>query len=408
MIRRLSAKNFRGLEDTLLDLTPITLLTGPNNAGKSTVPYALFTLKNVLANPAQPLDSFFNLGFVNLGGFKQTVFAKDEDRSIVLGIEAGNGDLNASYQLSLGKQASSLHLGIRKPFPISVSLDVTFPYSLTLNTAASLEYKGHSFQASWNGLATTVTPMPGESESRQQEAIGLVSEVSRMFGYPAEEIRRVDMVPLRRGFTKPVYSAVPIQAQLLTEDEIATVLASDPDLLNRVDHALEQVLARSLRVFTPPSTATFYLHSVNRENGMTSELVNEGFGTNQLVFLLAKTFRQGIGTVCVEEPEIHLHPSAISRFVKALAKTAKEPLSILRRQFVITTHSEHLVIALLALVAEGMLQPEDLALYYVSRAGYETRMERSEVTDKGQVKGGLRGFYEAELAAARALLGADT
>jgi predicted ATPase len=137
---------------------------------------------------------------------------------------------------------------------------------------------------------------------------------------------------------------------------------------------------------------------------MTTELANEGFGTNQLVFLLAKIHRDGTEVVCIEEPEIHLHPSAVARFVEHLVNTVKEPLAILRRHFVISTHSEHLVTSLLGLVATGRLQPEDLAIYYASRQRYEADFERCEVTSKGQVKGGLKGFYEAELEAVKNLL----
>jgi hypothetical protein len=413
MIQRLNVKNFRGLERAEIDLAPITVLIGANNAGKSTVAYALFTLKSILSNPAQPLESFFNLGFINLGGFKQAVFAKDEERSISLWIKVAEEEVDASYGMVLGKHVGTLNVGVEQPFAASLSVDVTFPYSLTQTATASVHLKGHEFQVTWNGLIATATAGPTpEADSVPRTGGATPSEVAKAFSVPAEEIRKIDMEPLKRGFSKPVYSAVAVPAQLLTEDEVATVLASDPDLLNRVDRALEQVLNRSLRVFTTPGTATFFLHSVNRENGMTTELVNEGFGTNQLVFLLAKTYRTGISTVCVEEPEIHLHPSAISRLVRVLATTAKHPLTMLRRQFVITTHSEHFVTALLGLVAEGVLSPQDVALYYVSRDeaardGFASSIERSEVSAKGQVKGGLRGFYEAELAAARVFLGTD-
>ena len=211
--------------------------------------------------------------------------------------------------------------------------------------------------------------------------------------------------PSRRVFNKPVYAAVPVTPQLLTEDEVATVLASDSDLLGRVDHALEAILNRNLVVFTPPNTATSYLQTRNRETGATAELVNEGFGTNQLVFLLAKIYRHGTDLVCIEEPEIHLHPSAISRFVQQLARTAKEPLPVKRRHFLLTTHSEHLVSSVLGLVAKGQLTPQDVALYYVYQRNYETVVERCEVLENGQVKGGLRGFYEAELELVKDLLG---
>jgi predicted ATPase len=201
-----------------------------------------------------------------------------------------------------------------------------------------------------------------------------------------------------------VFAATPVTPQLLTEDEVATLLASDSDLLGRVDRGLEFILNRNLVVFTPPTTASFYLQSRNRETGTTAELVNEGFGTNQLAFLLAKIHKEGNELVCIEEPEIHLHPAAIAKFVEHLVRTTQQPLSILRRQFIISTHSEHFIASLLGLVAQRRLRHTDIALFYATRRDYETFFERCEVSENGQVKGGLRGFYEAELEAVRNLL----
>lgn len=399
MVSRLIIKNFRGVQSADVELAPITVLTGPNNAGKSTLIYALLTLKNIVVNPNQPLDSFFNLGFLNLGGYKQTIFVKDESLGMYLGVKVENESVAGQYGVVLMKHAGTLQLHIEKPFVVSMDLEVTFPYALNLNASGSFEYMARSFQATWNGLAATVASGESQADASAQQVLSTMSALP-------EEIRKIDMVPLRRGFTKPVYAAVPIPAQIFMEDEIATVLATDADLLGRVDLSLEKILNRSLRVHTPLATASFYLQTMNRETGMMSELVNEGFGTNQLVFLLAKIYRGGSNMLCIEEPEIHLHPSAIGAFVDQVAQTAKDQLSIHRRKFFISTHSEHFVASLLALVAKGELRPEDLALYYVSRRHHETIVERCEVSEKGQVKGGLRGFYEAELSAIRGLLGA--
>ncbi len=54
MITKLHLKNFRGIESAAVDLAPITVLTGANNSGKSSVMYGLLVLKNLAANPNQP------------------------------------------------------------------------------------------------------------------------------------------------------------------------------------------------------------------------------------------------------------------------------------------------------------------------------------------------------------------
>lgn len=399
MLQRLDIRNLRGIQSADISLAPITVLIGPNNAGKSTVLYALLLLKNIVVNPNQPLDSFFNLGFLNLGGFKQSVFVKDETRPIALAVEVSGDETLGHYGVQMGKHASHLHLDIVKPFELSMQLDVTFPYALSLNASGTFEFRGTTFSVTWNGLNSTISPA---------EPSELAQQVAAILNFATEQVRGIDTVPLRRGFTKPVYSAVPIPPQVLSDDEVATILANDPDLLGRVDHAFERIFDRNFVVFTPPGTANFYLQSRNRETGLVVELVNEGFGTNQLAFTLAKVFKEGSSSlVCIEEPEIHLHPGAIQRMAGVFARVARESLVTKRRQFLITSHSEHLISSLLALVAKGELSPEDVGLYYIDRKGYETVVERAVVTPKGQIKGGLRGFYEVELAAIRDMLKLD-
>ena len=65
---------------------------------------------------------------------------------------------------------------------------------------------------------------------------------------------------------------------------------------------------------------------------------------------------------------------------------------------IMTTHSEHLVERLLLLVAEGTLTPDDLAIYSFSKdEDGECFAVEIEVTENGQVEGGLTDFYANNL-----------
>ena len=58
--------------------------------------YGLLVSKNIFANPNQPLDSFFNLIFMNLAGFKESVYLKADDRKkIGLSIETSSDQKSA-------------------------------------------------------------------------------------------------------------------------------------------------------------------------------------------------------------------------------------------------------------------------------------------------------------------------
>jgi predicted ATPase len=196
MIRKIFLKNFRGIEEQQVDLGKITILTGPNNSGKSTVIYGLLALKNIILNSNQSLDSFLNLGFLNLGGFSQTVYFKEENRQITLGIGTEVDGISSEYRATFGKKASSLSVQAFGPLEVKVELDVTFPYSANASTGAELSSEYGKISITWNGITPTITAETVEaSQSNRQKE--LLRQVSLSLTNPLEELRSVDFIPLR-------------------------------------------------------------------------------------------------------------------------------------------------------------------------------------------------------------------
>jgi predicted ATPase len=381
----------------------ITVLTGPNNSGKSSIIYGLLALKNVVLNPNQAIDGFLNLGFLNLGGFAQSVFLKKENLDIALGIESSKNEMKSRYTAVLGKKKSSLMIRTFKPYDLSLDIDVSFPYPANKTATADVTGPFGLAHVVWNGISPNISVSPlakGERLIGVKEVADVtvdsadsLDSLQGSISAPIEELRGVDFIPLRRGFTKPGYSSVPMQPQLLNEDELATLLAANRELEGKVAHYLEQMIDRVFSVRSIIGTANFNLQSRDRTMGFVCDLVNEGFGTNQLVTILTKCLREEVSTVCIEESEIHLHPELMDKLVDTFVKISKEE----DKSFIISTHSEHIVLSLLNEVAKSRIKPEDVCLYYLSKDGKETKIERQEVNDKGQIKGGLKGFYEAEL-----------
>ncbi len=395
MITKLHLKDFRGIAESDIEIGPMTILTGANNTGKSTLAYALLVLKNIVSNPNQPLDSFFNLQFLNLGGFKEAVHRKDEDsRRIGIGIQSAGKAGESSYQVALGKAKSTLAFRQVSPPEFHLRLDVTFPYALNQQTGTVLD---GDFKVIWNGVTATIA---SEQAGREDD----MTRMSHAIGAPVEDIKGIDFVPLKRGFSKPVFSPVPLQAQLITEDEIATFVANDRDLEGAVNLYLERIVNKNFQVRPTLGTSNFYLHTIDRASGFVCDLVNDGFGTNQLVYLLTKALRKGQSLICIEEPEIHLHPSALSKLVDVLVEVSRDR----GRRFLLSTHSEPFVLSLLNKVARRSLAPDDVRLYFFSKERAQTCIERQQVNDKGQIDGGLKGFYETELEQIREFLAVES
>jgi len=122
-------------------------------------------------------------------------------------------------------------------------------------------------------------------------------------------------------------------------------------------------------------------------------LVNQGMGVNQILFLLAKILYDKNRLICIDEPEIHLHPTLIEQFVKVLVEIAEKE----DKQFIFSTHSEHWLMSMLAEVNDGNLKAEDLKVYYLTKEEQETKVEGQQVHPNGQIEGGLKNFLEAQM-----------
>jgi len=85
-ISSITIKNFKGIKDPIrVDFKPITLLFGPNSAGKSTIVQALhYALEIFERNNLDPDRTSIGGKAVDLGGFETLVYNHDVSKSICL------------------------------------------------------------------------------------------------------------------------------------------------------------------------------------------------------------------------------------------------------------------------------------------------------------------------------------
>jgi len=400
MITKLNIENFKSLRKAELPMGKITVLTGANNSGKSSFIYSLLALKNTVSNPNQSLDACLTLPFINLGGFKETVFFKDETENINLEIVSTDGEIEVAYKLSIGKVTSFMELNAIKPFQFTAKIEIAFPYPANKTEEFEFEIENLQVKFNWNGIignvlsVSTAGFIENPADTTQTKIINETTAIfKRIFQLPLTEFAKIDFVPLRRGFTQPYFNPVPLGALISTEEEIASLLGSDRDLAGKVTFYLEKIVERSFSVYSPPGIATIYLQTMDKKNGFTADLVNEGLGTNQLVTILAKIMQKSNKFICIDEPEIHLHPSIIDKLVSVLIEMAEHE----DKQFFVSTHSEHFINSLLKNVVDGKIKNDEVRVYYLDKTRRETKTEFQEINADGQIEGGLRNFYQTEL-----------
>ena len=384
MLKKLSVQNFRSIEDCDVSFGPITVFFGPTSAGKSTLFYALLVLRNFILNPNQALDGLFNLGFQNLGGFDTCIF--DHRVSRTLGITAHFGD-RRSYGVHFRKADAEI-IQESELFPAKAKVPV--PYGASQSWSFTHFNKAEEeFAINWNGFASTVSSKSGTPEA-QANAVSIADALNSM----VEAIKRVEVCPHRRGFFKPSYSPAPLTPTPTSEDEVATLLINDQNAPPRISINTVEIFDRDFRTSTPPGTATTFLQTTEQTGArVPGLLVNDGFGVNQVVYMLSKIHRQDVETILIEEPEVHLHPTVIRKFARVVAQLATEEA----KQLIFTTHNEQFLLSLLACVKENRLRADDLRCYHVSREKKQTTFTHEVVSEEGQISGGLSSFVEGEL-----------
>lgn len=401
MITEFKVENFKSLKRASIKLGRITVLTGANNSGKSSFLYSLLALKNTVSNPNQSLDACLTLPFINLGGFKETVYLKDEELQMSFEITFKEGESSVSYQLRIGKISSSIGINGLNPIKFNSVIDISLPYpgNKTISETINI-FEGLKASVEWNGFIAKNVVLNSKrleenpTDINEQNQVNKYSDqLIKLFYLPLSHFAKIDYVPMRRGFTQPYYNPVPLSSQVTNEEEIASLLGNDRDLAGKVAFYLEKIVERSFSVYSPPGLATIFLQTMDKKNGFTSDLVNEGLGTNQLVTILAKILQKQNKFICIDEPEIHLHPTIIDRLVTVLVEMAEHE----DKQFLVSTHSEHFMNSLLKHVSSKQIRPEDVSIYHLNKERKETSVEQQKVNEDGQISGGLKNFYQSEL-----------
>lgn len=138
------------------------------------------------------------------------------------------------------------------------------------------------------------------------------------------------------------------------------------------------------------------------------DLTSVGLGVSQVLpVLVAGLLMEPATTLLIEQPEVHLHPSAQSRlgdFFIGLARSG--------RQVIVETHSDHLTNRVMRRIAESDPQSDSLLslvrVHFAERHGGETVFRKVVPNRYGIIETWPEGFFDESVLEAQAILEAST
>ena len=408
-----------------IPLAPLTIIVGPNNAGKSTLLHALLLFKQTIEDPSQA--TLVTTGpLVDAGGFRDIVDGRrpSRNRTFSIGLTRDRRD---KVRLLLGDKAEE------KTVELADKVDVTFAFDARSSGICVEEV------CLQRGMETLihVTERGAEWEAKgisEKARRKLYVDFDHFFPVIIPESfktrAKVDMRGLKRAFNVAGHlsSHVWLWERLLADLHYIPPLRARIPWYYRSGQVApaglgiggENLLQALSRTDIVPGQRARPLTLVNRwmakrlkmlerlrvvsigKEGTIRALVGDeiagckdvnvaamGQGVAQVLPIIASTLLAGRrACLLIEQPELHLHPKAQADLADLFIDSLGE-----RRQFIIETHSEHLLLRIRRRVAEG-LPAKNVSVLYVTKERGVSTVQSLRLEKDGHFEEWPKGFFD--------------
>ncbi|MDA8002345.1 MAG: DUF3696 domain-containing protein [Alphaproteobacteria bacterium] len=453
MLKKLRIKNFKCWKDTgEMTMAPLTVFFGTNSSGKSSIGQFLMLLKQT----ANFLDRKTVLHFGDgksageFGSYEDMVYAHESNHGLQFEyewectgpLEFENPDSKQQYQfdvmhfdaeIGLLRGAKTKQSPYVKKFCYRLSNSEDNAQSLQVDMRATgesnakykLEADGYDLKRihgrPWPiGAPVHFFAFPDMVSRRYQNADFLADlslqhrELFASMSYLGPLREKAQRIYSWSGFE-------PESVGYLGEHTIPAMLAAQERLINLrhrqhrqefnkiiVAELQKMGLVKKIEVM-PLSTkrqreyevkvATAY--SKDRDNLWGDSLLDVGVGVAQVLPVLVQCFYAPPGSIIImEQPEIHLHPSAQSALADVMidAILSREDGFDRNIQLIIETHSEHFLRRLQLRIAEqNEITEKEVEAYSVKPVGGRAHLDSLKIDEYGNIQNWPEDFFGDEI-----------
>jgi len=367
MITSLRLVNFKPFANQLLEFKKLTLFSGLNSTGKSSVMQSFLLLRQSYQQGLLPGKGLaLNGDLVNVGTARDALF------------EGAKEDLIA-FDIVWENNSEEIWC-----FKYNQEVDVL---NILMEQVTSEVYKYNLFGNNFHYLqAERIGPRPfnemSDYQVRQLGQLGIKGEYAAHF----LAINGRKVIP-NSSLSHP-------EVKLKTQREKEQSSAKSMDLIDQVEAWMGEISPGTRLKIDAKSDVDLMNFQYSYGDSNPYRATNVGFGISYTLPIIVAALASTPGTIIlIENPEAHLHPKGQVKMGQLLALAASGGV-----QVVIETHSDHVLNGIRLAVHGGKIDPKDVQLHYFQRQNKEgqavTEVISPKIDRNGRIDRWPDGFFD--------------
>ncbi len=429
-LTKLSIKNFKCFEDSHFTFSKLNIFTGANSSGKSAMLSAILAVAQ--SSETFPFQLSPNGKYITMGDSYEFVRNHDLTSPIEIGLSLAEGkDEIVLHTTWINDESTNM--------PILKSLEANAAF-IQLSVSKNRNYKVHihfdeqAFKETddykaVDQIARFLKEMAGDAFSKGlADALKDIKPVisGNTIDFQIKDWNHIAGILMKENLFHPYYALVTMQKSAHTFDSRFNYIGSfrlKPErtytqktiserVLSNGDNSITQIfhwktisspefkkLLTQLRdmhllnglIVTKYRGGRYEIRIKTKPSATWASLADVGFGISQFLPVIVADLQLPKGsTLLVDQPELHLHPSAQAQLGDYFVRQIKKNNAC----YFIETHSEYLLNRVRALIVKGLIAPSDVTVYYFDNHGDSVDTHHVQFTKDGRVLDAPESFFD--------------
>lgn len=436
-IKKITLENFKCYKKIELNLSPITLLTGANSSGKSSLMYSIL---GAIQSREFPFQFSPNGKYVNMGDFTEIVNNHEREKIISIEFQYENNQdiietiktcwqndrvrdlpvllsIDASstfYKLKIDKirkynlsfeyiSENDPQKDYRSPEIISKMMEsIDSIFGEVIKSEKSPTEKDFSLIKRYSNVKNKLELRFDDLNSLQKQQTkdrnyyleNIINSISRYFRDYDDKINYISSFRLYPERTYYETSKSNLKVGKFGENYEDQIILWETtkhpnykklgDILKDLG-LLEEIKSKRM------SGGRYEILVRNKKNGIWSTITDVGFGISQFLPIIVADLQLGQNsTLYIAQPEIHLHPKVQAQLADYLVNRIRDD----KKQYIIETHSEYLINRIRLAICEEKIAENLVSTVYIENNGNTAKDYKIKLLKNGEIKNAPPSFFD--------------